>query len=61
MDSYSKAMLIVIAAALVALVAQNVSKSAVAQNLQCGTSLQSPCAVQIANQAPIAVRVVSQP
>jgi hypothetical protein len=58
-DSYTKAVLSVIAAALIVLAVENLLQEAKAQTTACGT-YQNPCLVTTdASQYPLAVRIKS--
>jgi hypothetical protein len=52
-DRYTKAVLTIIAVALVALVAQNTFRSSYAQDAGCGVSGQMPCAVAWSTPMPV--------
>ena len=59
-DRYTKSVLTLIAAALMALVAQNSLKSSYAQDFGCGSYGQSPCAVAWSTPMPVYSIIRSQ-
>lgn len=52
-DRYTKAVLTIIAIALVVLVVQDITKRSVAQDAGCGGYGQSPCAVAWSSPMPV--------